>query len=157
MKIGKHLTILNSKDIKELMKLLNEQFGVEEKLDFVFLKNNKDKVYIINREIEELDFEKLWVDSVGLYLGKFHNDGFRPSVEGAQILAPFATKNVIEVSKEQKHEWLKGNDIDLPSSENKFVIVKSEDDVLGAGKVKNEVILNSVPKARRLFVVNESI
>lgn len=158
MKINKNLTILNSKEIKEIRKQLIEQFGIEERFDFVYLRNNKDKLYIVNRDIELLNFEEFWIDSVGMYFGKFQIDGFRPSVEGAQFLYKYATKNVIELTQEQKHEWFKGQDIELNlENENKMVLVKSGADILGAGKIKNSVLLNALPKARRLNVVNEEL
>lgn len=158
MKLNKNLTILNSKEVKEIRKQLTKQFGIDEKFDFVFLRNNKDKLYVVNRDIELLNFEEFWIDSVGMYFGTFQIDGFRPSVEGAQFLYKYAKKNVIELSQEQKHEWFKGQDVELNlENENRIVIVKSGDDILGAGKVKNSVLLNALPKARRLSVVNEEI
>lgn len=155
MKIGPNLTVMNSREVKELMKLLNNEFGVSEKFSFAFLRNNKDKVYVINKDIDDIDYSKLRIDSAGLYFGTFQLDGFRLSIEGSQLVAKFATKNVLELTREQKHEWLKGNNVELPKEESRLVIVKWKDDVLGCGKVKNETLLNTVPKARRLIVVNE--
>jgi len=47
-----------------------------------------------------------------------------------------------------------GHDIpvDWPSE---LVLVKSGNDFLGSGKVKNNILLNSIPKSRRLNTVNE--
>jgi NOL1/NOP2/fmu family ribosome biogenesis protein len=155
MKITESLTVLNSKEIKNITKQLEEQFGIEEKPDYVFLQNNKDKVYITTRDIERIDLESIRIDSIGLYFGKFYSDGFRLTIEGAQLIGPLCKKNVVDVTLGQKHDWLLGKDIPLEVKENCFVILKWNNDYLGCAKVKNGIALNSVPSARTLHVVNE--
>lgn len=157
MKLTENLEVLNSKEIKNIYKQLNEQFGFDEKLDYVFLRNNKDKVYISTRDIEKIDISSLRVDSVGLYFGKYYNDGFRLSIEGSQLIACKCKKNIVELSTEQKHDWLMGKDIPLEGRENSFVILKWKKDILGCAKVKREAALNSIPSSRTLHVVNENI
>ena len=154
-KIGQ-FEILNSKSVKKIMQALDEQFGFKEKLDYAFLQSKKDKVLIINKEIDLIDHENLRVDAIGLYFGKYYNDGFRLSIEGTQLLGDMCKHNVIEISQEQKHAWLKGLDIEI-NQDNSFVILKSGEDYLGCAKVKNSYALNSVPKARTLKNVNEEL
>ncbi|MGV8162640.1 MAG: hypothetical protein ACP5N2_04900 [Candidatus Nanoarchaeia archaeon] len=157
MKITDSLEILNSKEIKEIMKQLKDQFDLDEKLDFVFLRNNKEKVYVTTRSIENIDLNSLRIDSLGLYFGKYYNDGFRLTIEGAQLIADKCKKNVIEISQEQKHEWLLGKDIKIEGHENSFVILKWKNDILGCAKVKHENALNSIPTSRTLHTVNEKM
>jgi NOL1/NOP2/fmu family ribosome biogenesis protein len=157
MKITESLEVLNSKEVKNIMKQLEEQFGFDEKLDYVFLRNNKDKAYITTRAIEQIDLNSIRIDSVGLYFGKYYSDGFRLTIEGAQLIADKCKKNVVELSMEQKHDWLMGKDISLPSHENSFVILKWKDDILGCAKVKHELAWNSLPSSRKLHVVNEQM
>jgi len=152
-KIGNY-EILNSKTIKNIINLLKQQFCFKGNLEYVFLKSQKEKIYLINRNIELLDFQKLRIDALGLYFGKFYNDGFRLSIEGAQLIGKNCSCNIINLNQLQKHDWLKGIDISL-NKENSFVILKSDDDFIGCAKVKNSIALNSVPSARRLKVVNE--
>jgi NOL1/NOP2/fmu family ribosome biogenesis protein len=128
-----------------------------EKLDYVFISNNREKVYITTRDIELIDLESLRIDSVGLYFGKYYTDGFRLSIEGSQLIADKCTKNVIDLTQEQKHEWLLGHDIKLKGHENSFVILKSKTDILGCAKVKHEFALNSIPSSRTLHTVNEKM
>lgn len=156
MKIGPNLEVMNSKATKEIKHMLEEQFGIKNKFEFAFTKNAKDKIYVINRDVEKIRFDKLRIDSAGLYIGTIQPDGFRPSIEGTQMLGKLAKKNVVEISLEQKHEWMKGNNIDLPGENERIVLLKWKNDFLGSGKIKNGVVLNSVPKARRLIVVNEN-
>ncbi|MFA6072736.1 MAG: hypothetical protein WC758_01335 [Candidatus Woesearchaeota archaeon] len=157
MRITENLEVLNSKEIKEIMKHLHEQFGIDEKLDYVFLRNNKDKVYISTRELERIDLNSLRIDSIGLYFGKYYTDGFRLTIEGAQLIYSKCKKNVVEISMEQKHEWLQGKDVTLDNVDNSFVILKWKNDILGCAKVKNGAALNSIPSSRILHVVNEEL
>jgi len=157
MNITRSLRILNSNEIKKINGMIKEQFGCEiPKSDYAFLQNTKEKIYIVSRDVERIGFEKLRIDSMGLYLGTIQPDGFRPSVEGAQIIGKIASKNVVELTQQQKHDWLQGKDLDV-EEDNRIVLVKHKEDFLGSGKIKNNVLINSVPKSRRLHVVNEEI
>jgi NOL1/NOP2/fmu family ribosome biogenesis protein len=147
------MNIMNSKEKKELHKLVESQFGISFDKEKVFLSTNKEKVYMLNRDLERIDFESLRIDHMGLYVGKFQIDGFRPSIEGSQLLKG-ATKNVLDLKIEQKHAWMRGEDLDVFGDE-RIVLVKSGEDFLGAGKVSKNRLLTGVPKARRLKVVNE--
>ena len=157
---------LNSKQRKLLLKALEEQFGISELPGLVFIQNGKDKVYVINRDVERVPFDRMYVDTLGLYMGAWQVDGFRLSMEGAQLLAPLASKNVVEVDDAQRQSWLKGEDLPSDEEGSRFVIIRHARtaDVLGCGKLRppregsndsSAVILNFVPKARRLIVVNE--
>ena len=155
---------LNSKERKKILQALREQFGVTELPEIVFIQNAKDKVYVINRDIERIPYNSIYIDSLGLYFGSWHIDGFRLSMEGAQLMNERCKENVLTLTDEQKIMWLKGVDIPWEKTDkNYFVIVKHKNNILGCGKLrkpregKNEetYIMNYVPKARRLVVVNE--
>lgn len=148
--------ILNSKAVKKIMQALNDQFGFSEKLEYAFLQSKKDKIMIINKDVDLLDHESLRVDAVGMYFGKYYSDGFRLSIEGTQLIGSKCKFNVINLDSKQKHSWFKGEDIEL-NMDNCFVILKSDDDYIGCAKVKNSYAMNSVPSARTLKVVNEAI
>jgi len=147
------IKIMNSKDKKVLFEIFDRQWGIKDKIDYVFLMNEKNKVYIVNKEIDNIDLENIRINSIGLYLGELGpvND-FRLSIEGSQILGEKATKNVVELTDEQALEWMKGNDIEFKGKEEGFVIIKNKKDFIGSGKVKEGRILNFVPKTRRLNV-----
>ena len=145
---------MNSKEVKQIYLFLQSEFGCDHKFDFVFLRSSKDKVYVLNRDVELIDFNKLHIDTAGLYIGKFYSDGFRLSVEGSQLFAPYVSKNLVEVSDLHFVDWLTGSDLVDFVGEDRFVILKYKKDFLGCAKVKNNVALNSLPKARRLKVIN---
>jgi|FLOH01.1.fsa_nt_gi NOL1/NOP2/fmu family ribosome biogenesis protein len=149
-----NLKILNSKEIKIIHKNLKEQFGFEEKLNYVFLRNSNDRIYIVNRAIDRFDLEALRIDSIGLYFATVMPEGLRLSIEGSQLIGPKAQKNILEIKDLAFEMWLKGLDFKVETNFKDFVIVKHNNNFVGCGKIKDGSLFNYVPKARRLIVVN---
>ena len=149
------LKILNSKEIKEVYRLIEKQWGAELKLEYAFLKNSKSRIFIVNRDISKIDFSKLRINSVGMYFCEVDELGIRLSIEGSQIIGPKAVKNVVEINEEQTKQWLKGEDLEIEDKGNyrRFVIIKHENDFLGSGKFKDNRILNYVSKSRRINAI----
>ena len=135
------------------MKHVSDQFGVFFDKDNHFLMNNEGKVYMVNKDVNLINFEDFFIDKLGLYIGKFQSDGFRPSIEGSQLLKD-ATKNVVLLDNDAKRSWMLGADIDIIHSDN-IVLVRHDNDFLGSGKVKSNKLLTGIPKARRLNEVND--
>jgi len=148
------LKFLNSKETKEILKLIEEQWGAKLKLDYTFAKNSKNRVFIVNKDINKIDFSKLRINSVGMYFCDLENE-IRLSIEGSQIIGPKAVKNVVEINEEQTKQWLKGEDLEIEDKGNyrRFVIIKHENDFLGSGKFKDNRILNYVSKSRRINAI----
>jgi len=147
------LNILNKKEIKRILELIKEQWGVKLSLDVVFLKSNKEKLYIAGKEVFTIDLKKLRVNSLGLYFGELRESTLRLSIEGSQIVGPKATKNVIELTDEELKTWLKGGNIVLRTgnSYSNFVIIEHKNDFFGCGKYSNGKLLNYFPKVRRIY------
>ena len=147
------LKILNSKEIKEIYKLIESQWGAKIKLDYGFLRNNKNRIFIINKFISKIDFSKLRLNSVGMYFCEIDDRGIRLSIEGSQIIGAKAAKNVVELNEEETRKWFKGEDLEKECKDcNGFVILKYNNDFLGTGKYTNKRILNYVSKTRRIKV-----
>ncbi|MFH0752538.1 MAG: hypothetical protein V1914_02965 [archaeon] len=146
----KHLRILNSKEIKRILKTLEEQFGKFDLRDYVFFMNNDSKVFLLSRKFAELDEKKVRVNNLGLYFGKEEVDGFRLTIEGAQLVNP--KKNVVNLTKDQVPCWMRGEDIEVGDLKlYGYVVVKHEDDIFGCGRFKEGRVLNSIPKSRRII------
>lgn len=145
------LKILNSREIKKIKEQLQEQFGYSE-LDYGFLMNEKGKIYLINKEIAQVDISQLRIDTYGMYFGEFKNEQIRLSIEGSQLIGPHATKNILEISKEQSRDWLRGRDLEIETELSAYVLVKSGKDFFGTGRLKEGKLLNFVPKSRRLKI-----
>lgn len=147
-----NLRILDRKDKKKFLEILKKQFDFKDKLDYIFLINNKNKVFMVNKEIANIDLNKIRINSIGLYIAEFRNNEIRLSIEGSQLIGPKAKKNTIELNEKEAKEWLKGKDLEKQTKAEGFVILKYKNDFLGSGKVKQNTILNFVPKTRRLNV-----
>ncbi|MBI2134894.1 hypothetical protein HYU09_02810 [Candidatus Woesearchaeota archaeon] len=145
------LKILNSKEIKEVYSLIEKQWGSKLKLDYAFLQNNKNRVFIINKDISKIGLEKLRINSIGMYFCEIDRLGIRLSIEGSQIVGPKAAKNMVEIDEEQAKKWLKGEDLETEEENlSGFVILKHNDYFLGTGKHREGKILNYVGKERRI-------
>ncbi len=142
-----------NKKVKEIKQVLEDTWGFTQELDYVFFMNER-KIYIINPDIKEFDFEKIRINSLGLYLGELNDrNQLRLSIEGAQIIGKHAAKNILDINEEQAALWMKGEDLELESDIDNFVIIRCKDDFLGCGKPKEGKILNFVPKNRRVEFV----
>ena len=148
--------ILNKKEIKKILEIIKSQWDAEPELDYAFFISEKDKVYIVNKEIGEYDLSRLRINSVGIYFGELFNGTLRLSIEGSQIIGPHAKKNVVELKDEEMKKWLNGQDITIAelTDISGFVIIKNKKDFYGCGKVAGNRILNFVPKARRVKTVS---
>ena len=144
------LKILNSKEIKKILKLIEAQWGAKLKLEYAFLKNPKNRIFIINKNIGKIELEKLRINSIGMYFCEIDKIGIRLSIEGSQIVGPKASKNIIEINEEQIKQWFKGEDLEIKGNYSGFVIIKHNNDFLGTGKYKSGRILNYVSKSRRV-------
>jgi NOL1/NOP2/fmu family ribosome biogenesis protein len=145
-----NLKILNKKEIKRILAMIETQWGFKEELDYAFLETEKGRVYIANREIFNLDLSKVRINSVGFYFAETRA-GIRLSLEGSQIIGPKATKNVVELNDKEAKQWMSGEDLDKQTECRDFAIIKHKNDFLGTGKqTKEGKILNFVPKTRRM-------
>jgi NOL1/NOP2/fmu family ribosome biogenesis protein len=148
------LKILNNREIKEIYKLIEKQWGAKIKLDYGFLKNNKNRIFIVSKDISKIDTSKLRLNSVGMYFCEIDNSGIRLSIEGTQIVGSKAGKNVIELDENETKQWLKGEDLHRECKDCRgFVILKHKNDFLGNGKYSSGKILNYVSKTRRVNAI----
>jgi NOL1/NOP2/fmu family ribosome biogenesis protein len=148
----KNMRFLNRKEIKEVQAKILENWGAKvEDDEFAFLMNGNNRLFIVGRDIEKLELPTLRINNVGIYFGELTDRGeFRLTIEGSSIVGRRATKNIFEIDKEQARSWFRGDDIDVDSQENAFVIVRHGSDFLGCGKLVAGRIINYVPKARRV-------
>jgi len=146
-----NLKILNKKEANQLLDKIKEQYSIKDlKLDYVFLRNNKNRIFITNRDISRIDLNNLKINSIGLYFCSIEKGGIRLTIEGSQLIGKKAKENVLELDDKEANDWLKGNDINTNQKLNGFVLIKNKNDFLGSGKYKEGKILNFVPKSRRL-------
>lgn len=146
--------ILNKKRIKEILESIKQQFGSVAKLDYGFVLTAKEKVYIVNKEIGQVDLDGARINSLGMYFCEYRHNQVRLSIEGSQLVGPTATKNVLSLTDDQAIQWMNGQEleIDNPAVDRQFVIIKNNKDFLGSGKIIDGKLLNFIPKVRRLHL-----
>lgn len=141
---------LNSKEKKNLLKDIESSWGAVLDSDYVYIRS-KDNIYITTSDISKIPFENLRVNSIGVYFAEYTLNKLRLSIEGSQIVGPKAKKNVIELTKEEITLWLNGHDIETKESERAgFVLISYQNNFFASGKIKNNKILNYLPKTRRI-------
>jgi len=159
-----NLKILNSRETKHILERLDEQYGFDSKkteLEYIFLMNKDNRIYIISKDVSLIDLDDLRIDTLGMYFGELYKENIRLSIEGAQVLGKCATKGIVFLDHDQMISWVKGNDVEYEDCGKNFVIVKynnpktKKEDVLGCGKYKDGKLINYVSKSRRLVVVND--
>ena len=148
------LKILNNREIKEILKLVERQWNAKVKMDYGFLKNTKGRIFIISKDIAGIDTSKLRLNSAGMYFCEIDNKGIRLSIEGSQLIGSNATKNVVELDEDEVKKWFKGEDLEKNCDGcSGFVILRHKNDFLGTGKYANGKILNYVGKSRRINAI----
>ncbi len=155
---------MKRKEASSLLEQIGEEYGCDAKIllidRYVFFISDKNKVYIINEELKDIDTQTLRINSFGLYFCEINRGKIRLSIEGSQIIGPIATKNVTEFDDVTAKKWIMGEDIEEWTEETKgFTIIKHNvkaandkimTDFLGCGKYKEQRILNFIPKQRRI-------
>ncbi|MFW5865511.1 MAG: methyltransferase RsmF C-terminal domain-like protein [Nanoarchaeota archaeon] len=146
------IIILNSKQRKEIRQSLQKQFGISSLPDMVFFcLNSKERVYVANRSVFEVEHSSLRVNAFGMYFGTFMVDGFRLSIEGAQMLFDQCTTHIHAVDAVKRKEWFLGNDISCTADlEPGYYILTFDDLIIGVAKKKGDTFMNYLPKSRRL-------
>lgn len=155
---------MKRKEASSLLDQVGEEYGCDAKSllidDYVFLISDKNKVYIVNEKLKDINMDSLRINSYGLYFCEVNREKIRLSIEGSQIIGPIATKNVTKFDDITAKKWIMGEDIEEWAEETSgFIIIKHEvkvadsktmTDYLGCGKYKEGRILNFIPKQRRI-------
>ena len=150
MKMEK-LKILNKKETEDILGLIKEQWDADMPIQYVYLMNTQDRIYVTSRDVFNLDLDKLKINSVGMYFGEIlKGNQLRLSIEGSQLAGPLSKKDVVDLDDEEARKWLRGLDLDIQLESKGFVLVRHGRDFLGCGKSMGDKILNYVPKARRV-------
>ena len=145
------IQFIKSGEKKELLKELNEEFGISN-LPFLLFEAGKEKTRAYTGSLskdEILDLAAFThIEFLGFYLLRKENI-IRLSIEGTHSLKEQISKNIINISDSETIEWFRG--LDLQIKEEKGVkIIQNGSDFLGSGISTGECILNHVPKERRL-------
>jgi len=141
--------VLNKKEAKKILELIKKQWDADFVTDKIFLKNQND-IFLVNRDVFSINLDTIRINSLGLYFGELFDYKLRLSIEGSQLIGPIAKENVVEINENELRQWLRGENIIKQTNANSYVIIKHRNDFFGCGKAKENLILNYVPKVRRI-------
>ncbi len=154
------LTILNTREVKKIKEHLQRQFGYALREDYAYLQSEKDKIFIINKDVAKIDLKKVIVDKLGLYFAELRNEEVRLSKEGAQLLGREAAENdqklnnVVSLTAEEAKLYFQGVDLvkDLGQG-SKLVLIGYGGEIIGCSRYKDGKVLNFLPKIHRGEVI----
>ncbi len=132
-------------DAELVKKLLLENYGYAPELIYK-IRGNHRKVYAY----KPCDLRISDTGRRGVYFARIESDGIRLTIEGAFLVGPKATKNVVELDDERARSYLAGESVEIDENLHGWVIVKWRSYFLGSAKAKEGKLLNYVPKERRL-------
>ena len=75
-----HLNVLNSRETKAILHLLESQWGYARKLPFVVLQSSSDRLYLITPDFGRVDPQTINIDAAGLYFGEMRHGELRGSI-----------------------------------------------------------------------------
>jgi NOL1/NOP2/fmu family ribosome biogenesis protein len=140
---------LSKKQVKDIIKELERYYSIKElKLDYLFLRDAKNKIYLINKDYKNIT-TNMRINQAGLYFLNITKD-LRLSIEGSQIIGKLATKNIYKMSDKDLKEWLKGFDLETDDNSLGYKLMKNKNDFYGVGYFKENKIRNFIPKSRRI-------
>jgi len=156
----KKLKILNSREIKKFKEVLKKEYGYPLQKDYAYLVNDKNRLFIINKDLSKLDTKDLIIDRVGLYFAEYKNQQIRLSKEGSQLLINEAkknkqkVKNIVKLDQNEVKQYFLGEDLNKNLNiENTFIFLEYDDNILGCAKYKEQIIINFLPKIHRGEVI----
>ncbi len=147
------LKIFSQKEKQEIIDKSKKQFGIS-KIKGIFTQKGAERLFLFQGDFlpkQIIDLEReIPIERIGIYFGKIQNNKIRLSIEGVYLLKNQIIKNIFELNKEQAEQWMKGNELNIKTGKNDFLIMKYKDNFLGCGKASAEKITNFIPKSRRL-------
>ena len=151
------LTILNTREIKKIREQCVKQFNNFLKEDYAYLLNEKERLFIVNKDISKINLKNLIIDKYGFYFAEVKENQVRLSKEGAQLLIQQADKplkNVVKLTNSELKDYFKGIDLDKNlGEESKLILLQHDNDTIGCARYKDNKILNFLPKMNRGEVI----
>lgn len=142
---------IKSSQKKKILHELNEQFGIAS-LPYLLVESGKEKLRAFSGSLSKEEIFQLNqitnIEAIGLYMLKKEQD-FRLTIDATHLLKEQIIKNIVQINDEQLNDWLKGQDLEIQSS-NETKIIQHKEDFIGSGKSNGKKIFNYIPKERRL-------
>jgi NOL1/NOP2/fmu family ribosome biogenesis protein len=151
------INFLKRSEVENIEDLIKKNYGTKIDLkQFLVFKSSEEKIWIVSKNILNLDLKKLKINSLGLYIGKLkRNNKIHLSLEGSQIVGKNANKNIVVLDELNTKKFMQGFDVkpkkEINCNYNNFVIVKFGEEILGSSLLTEEKLKNLIPKSRRII------
>lgn len=150
----KEFTHVNDEERDEILGFWKEKFGVEREVfaDYEVYKKGKNKAWITDYEGPLSDNDEYDYESVGLPFLRVNQEHPKPTTDALQVFGEHATKNVIELEKEDARKFVSGENVakEFDVDDIGYVIVAYDDEVLGCGLYFPGELKSQIPKGRRV-------
>jgi len=152
-----YLQILNKVQKQEIEKKLKKQFGISE-IPGMLVKRGAERIFLFQGDFTDKQVKQLEhtvpIERVGIYFAKEQNNQVRLSIDAIHLFKDQITKNIFELNDEQAQEFMQGNELNISTKNQGFIILKYKENLLGTGKASENKITNFIPKNRRLKIKN---
>lgn len=145
------------KEKKMSLEYFASRFGIDSKHfdDFEFYSASKGRVFLGPKNLTHACERNVAVGILVARLGE--NDNVKPTTNMLQMFGKFASKNIINLEKDNALRYIEGSDIEVSDSEvststNGYAIISYNKNSLGCGLLKENKIKNMLPKARRMKI-----
>jgi len=150
------MKILDKGEIESIETIVENNYGAKIDLkQFLVLGTFEEKIWLMSKDLFNLDFDKLQINSIGMNFGKLKRNGkINLTVEGSQMVGPEATKNICILNEENAKKFMQGSDV-KPDEEincecHNFSIIKFGEEILGSSLLNENGVKNLLPKSRRI-------
>lgn len=144
------MKFLRSSETKKILEQLEKQFGITS-LPGILIQAGDEKLRLFTGNITGTQLELLerlsHIEGIGTYLLREEHE-LRLSFDALHILKDQITKGFVELNDTEFHAWIRGNDVAKEGQGT--VAVKYNGDFVGCGKLSKGMLLNHIPKERRL-------
>jgi NOL1/NOP2/fmu family ribosome biogenesis protein len=148
--------MLQVSDRQRIIEYFRERFGIPEDdfKGYLFFESNKG-IWMVSSGFPDREYLQLTTlkrfDFLGIrVLRKINNNRFKPTTYGLQIIGRNATRNFIELDRDELIKLLRNGHIEkeYPSVEDGYVILRYNKRVLGCGLYKKGILEHQFPKGR---------
>ena len=135
--------------VRETLRYFETRFGVppESFSAFAFLESG-GAVWLVASSTRDALPDGLRIEAAGVALVRRKKRGWKPTTAGLRVIGRWATRNVIELDRDQAARFLARETIEgRYTTDGGFVIVRRGQEVLGCGLVSARGLESQVPAA----------
>ena len=130
----------------------DERFGIDPAFftEYTFWEKGKGKVWAFRADVES----PVRVESLGMSVLRTRGEHWKPTTNAAQRFGKYATRNVVELSREEAETFVAGEDQTLDWDGDWGYLIAAHDiagttEPLGVGLYLHGELRSQIPKGRR--------